>query len=102
MDKPSHITKVPAYMFNGPHMVHLNGLFVHPGRDNDYTLYHSIFEESDFVNIYWWHPEVGRMAKTAEEMTISVLRLDTGERWGHSNTEGVFIDTRKQHAKPSK
>jgi len=81
-------------MFEGPHMVHLNGVFVHPGRDNDYTLFHA---EGDFINIHWWNPAVELMAKTTEEVTISVVRLDTGERWGYSNMEGVFIDTRKRH-----
>jgi hypothetical protein len=85
-------------MFEGPHTVHFNGLLVHPGRNNDYTLHHS---NDSYVRICWWHPEVGKMVETTEEITISVIRLDTGERWGYSNMEGVFVDTRKRHAKSS-
>jgi len=88
MNKPNFTTTVPSHMFKGPHMVHLNGVFVHPGRDNDYTLFHS---DSDLesVIIYWWNPSV------RPKDVVSVLRLDTGERWGHSAIEGVFVDTRK-------
>lgn len=89
-DNPSYKTSVPTYMLEGPHMIHLNGIFVHPGRDNDYTF----GIENGKTIVFWWNPEIEYMVKTSE-MVVSVLRLDTGERWGISNQDGIFIDTRK-------
>lgn len=89
-EKHCYKTIVPLYMFEGPHMIHFNGIFVHPGKNNDYTL----GIENDKAVIYWWNTNVEHMIKRNQGVTISILRLDTGERWGVSNLDGVFIDTR--------
>jgi hypothetical protein len=90
-EKPCCKIIVPSYMLEGPHMVHFNGIFVHPGKSNDYTIG---IEEDNKTVIYCWNSDIKNMMERNQEIIISILKLDTGERWGVSNLEGVFIDTR--------
>ena len=81
---------VPSYMIEGPHLVHLNGTLMNPGEDNDYTIGISNKNPTAAI-IYWWDPNIKHMKKN---ISISITRMDTGERWCFSNVDGVFLDTR--------
>lgn len=74
---------VPNDMVSSPHMIHLEGILMQPGKDNDYTI------EGGHIN--WWNPLADR-----KELVVSVTRLTDGARWALSKEHGVFVDTRKQ------
>ena len=89
MSEICYSVQVPKYMLDGPNLIHLNGLMAYPGKENDYTISDSI--------ICWWNPHVCEMINNEEELVISIIRLDTGEKWGISNKEGIFLDTRRKN-----
>lgn len=87
-DKPCYEHAIPLYMVEGPHLVHFDGRLVQPGRHNDYTFHRS--EDEGLVLCRWWNASVAG----ARVKLVSVVRLDTGDRWAYSSEEGVYIDTR--------
>jgi len=87
-DAPCYEHAVPQHMIDGPHLVHFDGRLVQPGRHNDYTFHNS--ENEGMVLCRWWNTSVA----TAKIKLVSIIRMDTGDRWAFSSEEGVYIDTR--------
>lgn len=82
MTNVAHRHPVPRDMIEAPHMIHLDGALMQPGKDNDYTI------EEGHIN--WWNPLASDPC-----LVVSVTRLTDGARWAFSQEYGVFVDTRK-------
>ena len=83
-------TTIPSDMLVLPHLIFVNGILMNPGQNNDYTLQLNKHEESKII---WWNPEVINAFKRGD-VHVTVIKLHNGARWGFSNKEGVFLDTR--------
>ena len=84
-------TVVPTDMISDPHLIFVNGILVNPGKNNDYTIQKGV-EESKVV---WWSPEIIDSFGHGD-IHVIVIKLNDGTRWGFSNKEGIFLDTRMQ------
>ena len=83
--KPIFKHNIPFYMVNGPHQVHLDGMLMQPGIQNDYNI-----NRGEQTSLSWWNES------WTEDSVISITRLDTGERWAMTKIHGVFVDTRRK------
>jgi hypothetical protein len=86
-------TSVPSYIVSGPHLVFFNGLLVNPGKENDYTLG---FADGEKTAIKWWNSGVTKQVELIGDFVVVVVRMDTGERFGVSYKEGIFLNTIKK------
>jgi hypothetical protein len=82
-----HRHRMPAVFLEHPHMIFRNGGLCQPGEDNDYLIDYGSLSQGE-VLLCWQEP-------MGVEETMSVVRLDTGERWAWSPSVGVYVDTRK-------
>jgi hypothetical protein len=83
--KRQHIdqTLVPKHIIHKNTMVYVNGLFLQPGKDNDYTIVYN--ENSDFVKIKW-----SRHVLPSD--LICFFHPTTGKRWSWSFECGTYVD----------
>jgi hypothetical protein len=88
-NKPSYSCVVPYKMVSRPHMIHLNGLLVQPGKENDYTIQFIQNEYKEAV-IHWWVS-----IDDLPEKLVSITRLEDGARWAYSSKWGVYVDTER-------
>ena len=79
---------MPVGFLEQPHMIFRNGVLCQPGEDNDYLVDYESLQQGE-VLLCWQEP-------LAVNETMSVVRLDTGERWAWSPHGGVYVDTRKR------
>jgi hypothetical protein len=86
-------TIIPFYIISGPHLIFLNGLLANPGKENDYTLGPV---DNGKISIKWWNPDVKREVDRIGDFVVVIVRMDTGERFGVSYKEGIFLNTIKK------
>lgn len=87
MEKPCYSCVVPGDMIDCPHLIFFHGTLLHPGLHNDYVLE----VKENITLLHLWNPEICDY----KEKLISIVKLNTGERWAYSSDEGVYVDTRK-------
>lgn len=86
-EKPLLRHLVPRKMVDAPHQIHLGGILMQPGSDNDYII--ERIGESDAI--LCWNYSVADNPNAV----VSITQLNTGERWAWTQDTGVFVDTRR-------